>query len=193
VALTKGVEDEPQAHPRQIKIKDYPDNGDFTSAKSAKSLNISREIIMEKVINSIEINGHLDHIFDLVTTTKYWPQWHPATVGVDGLTERPFTLHDQIIERAQIGPHLYEGTWTVVAWERPLQAKLQGTSNRIFITYSFQQVSENVTEFRRQLEYYPADFAASAPDPIQLAQLMHSQSQKALEKLKQLVEDLLSK
>ena len=146
---------------------------------------------MEKIINSIEINGRLETIFDLVTTTKYWPQWHPATVGVDGVTERPFTLGDQIIERAQIGPRLYEGTWTVVVWERPLQAKLQGSSDRIFITYSFQAISENITEFRRQLEYYPADFAASAPDPIQLAQLMHIQSQKALEKLKQLVETLI--
>ena len=145
---------------------------------------------MEKIVNSIEINGGLETIFDLVTTTKYWPQWHPATVGVDGVIERPFTLNDQIIERAQIGSHLYEGTWTVVEWERPYQAKLQGGSGRINIIYSFQETAPNTVEYRRQLEYYPADFAASAPDPIQLTQLMHAQSQKALEKLKQLVETL---
>ncbi len=145
---------------------------------------------MEQVTNSIEINGRLEPIFDLVTTTKYWPQWHPATVGVGGVTERPFTLDDQIIERAQIGPRLYEGTWTVVEWERPFRVVLRGESGRIFISYTFQQTGEQVI-FGRQLQYHPEDFAASAPDPAQLKTIMYQQSQLALQKLKALVEGLV--
>lgn len=145
---------------------------------------------MEQVVASIAINGRLEPIFDLVTTTKYWPQWHPATVGVGGVTERPFTLHDQVIERAQIGPRLYEGTWTVVVWERPLRVTLRGASGRIFISYTFQQAGERVN-FGRELQYHPEDFAASAPDPAQLKTLMHQQSQLALQKLKELVEGLV--
>jgi hypothetical protein len=147
---------------------------------------------MEQITNAIQINGRLEAVFDLVTTTRYWPQWHPATVGVDGVTERPFTLNDQIVERAEIGPRLYEGKWTVVEWERPNRAILQGESGRIFITYTFRAVSETNIEFHRQLEYHPEDFAASIADPAKLAQLMHTQSERALHKLKQLIEQMLN-
>ncbi len=35
---------------------------------------------MSVVVNRIEIAGTLDRVFELVTTAKYWPQWHPATI-----------------------------------------------------------------------------------------------------------------
>src|SRR5262245_8578270 len=58
---------------------------------------------MPRVVNSVRIDGAVEQVFDLVTTTKYWPQWHPATVGVGGVTERPIALGDVIHERARIG------------------------------------------------------------------------------------------
>ena len=147
---------------------------------------------MNHIVNTIQIMGSLESVFDLITTTRFWPQWHPATVGVGGVIERPFRLGDQIRERAKIGGHTYEGTWTVAEYNRPNGAVLQGESGRVQISYSFH--SDGVTtEFQRKLEFYAEDFKASVPDPNLLPKLMHDQSEQALQKLKQLVETILQK
>lgn len=143
------------------------------------------------VTNTIQIVGALAPVFDLVTTTRFWPQWHPATTGVGGVVERPFQLGDRIRERAQIGARTYEGTWTVVAYTRPISATLRGASERIQITYMLQAEGE-ITRLSRQLEYHPEDFAASVTDPSQLDQLMYAQSDQALQKLKALIEQVLA-
>ena len=41
---------------------------------------------MATITNAIQIQGALAPIFDLITTTRFWPQWHPATIGVGGVT-----------------------------------------------------------------------------------------------------------
>jgi hypothetical protein len=147
---------------------------------------------MAQVVNTIQINGSLEPVFDLVTTTRFWPQWHPATTGVGGVTERPVALGDKIRERAVIGGRTYEGNWAVVEHVRPKRAALLMESGRIKITYSFQPVGQ-VTELKRVLEFQPEDFSASAADPVALEKLMYHQSEQALQKLKQVVETILQK
>lgn len=146
---------------------------------------------MKTITNRITITGDLAAIFDLVTTTRLWTAWHPATTGVGGVTQRPFQMGDQIRERAKIGARLHEGTWTVVEHARPHHAVLRMESGRIYITYTCQP-QEGSVEFARTLAYYPEDFAASIPDPAQLEKLMLLQSEQALQKLKMLVEQILA-
>jgi hypothetical protein len=145
---------------------------------------------MATIINKIHILGQPEAVFDLVTTTRFWPQWHPATTGVGGVTERPFQQDDLIRERAHIGARTYEGTWRVIEHERPLRVVLRGESGRIQITYTFQADGEAI-QFSRQLDYHAEDFAASATDSALVEKLMDNQSQQALQKLKTLVEQIL--
>jgi hypothetical protein len=144
-----------------------------------------------EIVNSIHIDGPVENVFDLVTTTRYWPDWHPATESVGGVTDRPLALGDQVFERARIGGRLHEGTWTVSELLRPVRLVLQIDSGRIQITYRFAQF-ENATLLRRELRYRPEDFAGGATDPDALAERMRAQSQTALERLKPLVERLLA-
>jgi hypothetical protein len=144
---------------------------------------------MAQVVNTIQINGSLEPIFDLVTTTRFWPQWHPATTGVGGVTERPMLLDDKIRERAVIGGRTYEGNWTVIEHSRPARVALLMESGRIKITYSFEAAGA-ATEFKRTLEFYPEDFGA---DAILVEKLMYTQSEQALQKLKALTEAILQK
>jgi hypothetical protein len=146
---------------------------------------------MATVINTILIQGAVAAVFDLVTTTRFWTQWHPATIGVGGVTERPFQLGDQIRERAQIGAHTYEGIWTVIDHERPLRARLRAGSGRIHIGYTFAQAGEEV-RLTRTLEFFAEDFRASVSDISKIEPLMDSQSEQALHKIKALVENILA-
>jgi hypothetical protein len=144
---------------------------------------------MARAVNTVQIDGPVEQVFDLVTTTKYWPEWHPATVGVGGVTERPIALGDIVHEQARIGGRMYEGDWTVVEHVRPARVLLRAGSGRIQISYAFRAVGD-ATEFERTLEYQPEDFAAAGADPAAIQALMHGQSEQGLQKLKRLVEEL---
>lgn len=89
-----------------------------------------RETGMTRVANRIAINGPIERVFDVVTTTRHWPQWHPATISVGGVTERPIALGDPIRERARIGARVYEGEWTVAEHEYPLRVVLSGRAHQ---------------------------------------------------------------
>lgn len=145
---------------------------------------------MEQIRSSAWIEGSPEQIFDIITTARYWPQWHPATIGVGGVTERPFVASDQVIERARIGDHVYEGTWTVVEHQRPSHATLRGSSGRITISYRLEPSAAGA-QFQRELSYIPEDFRATSPDPAQLAQIMQQQSDLATSRLALLIEQLL--
>ena len=142
-----------------------------------------------RITNEIVINGPIEQVFDLVTTTRYWTEWHPATIGVEGVVDRPIGLHDVIHERAQIGARVYEGSWQVVEHVRPTRVRLLGENSRISIDYTFSG-TDGQTLFVRELEYDADDFRDSVPDPARLQELMFAQSQAALAKLKRLVEEL---
>jgi hypothetical protein len=139
------------------------------------------------VCNEIMLDGDLEPVFDVVTTTRYWPRWHPATQAVSGVTDRPLQLGDQVRERAIIGGRAHEGTWTVSEHVRPTRLVLQIDAGRIEITYRF-AAFENRTLLRRELCYRPGDFAGGDVDPAGLEARMHAQSAEALRQLKDLVD-----
>jgi hypothetical protein len=147
---------------------------------------------MAVVSTSIQIEGAINAVFDLMTTARFWSQWHPATTGVGGVTERPFQLGDVIREQARIGQRTHEGNWTVAEHERPRHVLLRMAGDRLRIQYDF--VAEGgIVTLTRRLEYPPEDFAASVADPAVLERLMENQSQQALTKLKALIEAILRK
>jgi hypothetical protein len=143
---------------------------------------------MAQVVNQVTIDGPIETVFDEVTTTASWPDWHPATVAVGGVTDRPIALGDTIHEVARIGGKEYEGDWTVVEHERPLRLKMSVLGSGTSITYTFEAESPSATRFTRTLDFEPAHFASSAADPAALERLMFTQSEAALGKLKGLVE-----
>lgn len=143
---------------------------------------------MSSVTNSIFISGEPNAIFDLVTTAKYWTQWHPATVGVSGQIDKPMQLGDVIRERAKIGGTIAENDWTVTEWERPSRVVLAMPNTRLGdlqITYRFTP-NDGGVNFVRELV-----FDASAFAPViagMLMEQMESDSQIAVERIKHMVE-----
>jgi Polyketide cyclase / dehydrase and lipid transport len=49
---------------------------------------------MTAIINTVTIKVPPKAVFDLITTARLWPQWHPATKAVGGVVERPYGLGD---------------------------------------------------------------------------------------------------
>ena len=57
---------------------------------------------MPSVSHHFVADRPIDAVFDVVTTARFWPAWHPATRGVEGDVDHPAQLGDQIIEHVTI-------------------------------------------------------------------------------------------
>lgn len=142
------------------------------------------------VVNAVPIEGRPEAVFDLVTTARFWPQWHPATTAVSGVTQRPYLLGDRIIEQGRIGEGNFEVTWKVAERIRPRRVVLQSESSPVQIIYSFHSRG-NVTDYTRELKYNVEDLKSISPDPNEVNRLMQLQSEQAVKQLKALVEKIL--
>jgi uncharacterized protein YndB with AHSA1/START domain len=145
---------------------------------------------LASVVNTAAIEGPPEPVFDLVTTARFWPQWHPATTSVIGVTERPYLLGDRIVERGRIGQGNFEVTWKVAEHVRPRRVVLQSELSPVQIIYSFNSQG-NVTEYSRELKYNVEDLTSISPDPNEVNRLMQLQSEQAVKQLKALVEKIL--
>ena len=74
---------------------------------------------MPRVSHRFVADRPIDAVFNVVTTARFWPEWHPATRGVEGDIGHPARLGDQITEHVTIAGIQGSGTWTVVEHDRP--------------------------------------------------------------------------
>jgi Polyketide cyclase / dehydrase and lipid transport len=136
---------------------------------------------MPRVSHSFVTSRPIEAVFDIVTTARFWPQWHPATRGVDGDTDHPALLGDRIIEHVTIAGIEGTGTWTVVERERPVHLALETelSIGRLRISYLLTAV-DGGTRLRRDLE-----FPELGPE---VGAAMESQSATGIARLALLVE-----
>jgi uncharacterized protein YndB with AHSA1/START domain len=136
---------------------------------------------MPRVSHHFVVDRPIDRVFAVVTTARYWPEWHPATRGVEGDVDHPARLGDQITEHVTIAGIEGSGTWTVTEHEPPRRLVLENEHplGRFRIAYEF-TVSENGgTRFQRDL-----DFPEMGP---QVLAAMETQSAEGIASLARLV------
>jgi uncharacterized protein YndB with AHSA1/START domain len=158
--------------PKQLAAKDFQRDG------------------MTTVVTTATIDGAPEAVFNLVTTARFWPQWHPATRAVGGVTERPFQINDQIYEAGRIGAQNFQTSWKVVEHVRPARIALQSETSNTRIVYTF-RANNGGTLFTRELTYSLDNFAGVASARGGVEQLMQSQSEQAVKQLKAMVERIL--
>ena len=141
-------------------------------------------------VANVGIAGDREAVFDLTTTARFWPLWHPASMLMAGVTERPYRLGDRIRERGQVGPQAFQATWTVAEYERPSHVVLESEGASVRITYSFKP-GEEATVFTRKLQYNARELAVSDLTPDDLNRGIKRQSEQAVNQLKAFVEKIL--
>jgi hypothetical protein len=145
---------------------------------------------MASVVNTISIEGPAGSVFDLVTSARFWPRWHPASRAVAGVTERPYQLGDVIHEQVHAAGNDFRFLWKVAEHVRPSRVVLQEQNSPTRITYSFEARGGEVV-FRREVFYDEALVRQALPEIGDLGGLMHAQSEEGLRRLKELVEGML--
>jgi hypothetical protein len=107
---------------------------------------------MATVVTVTSIRGPAEAVFDLITSARFWPEWHPATRAVGGVTQRPYRLGDMIQERVHFAGFELAVTWRVAEHASPSRVVLQSLASPARITYALEPRGD-VIEFRRELEY----------------------------------------
>ena len=144
---------------------------------------------MNIVINKVRIARPLDVVFDLVTTARHWPEWHPSTISVSGTIERPYQLGDTIRQRAHVAGRIRDGVWTVTEHRHPERVVLQMYGGELEIRYSFEQLQGSTRVIRRLT--YPVAFVENRHDLTAVEEMMHAESEQGLQQLKTLIEGKL--
>ena len=136
---------------------------------------------MPRVSHHFVVDRPIGAVFDVVTTARFWTEWHPATRGVEGDVGHPARLGDQIIEHVTIAGIEGSGTWTVVEHDPPCHLALESNlaAGVMRISYQLSQAAGGGTRFQRDL-----DFPEFGP---QVSAAMEAQSAEGIANLARLV------
>ena len=119
---------------------------------------------MPRVSHHFVVDRPIGLVFDVVTTARFWPEWHPATQGVEGDIDHPAGLGDRIIEHVTIAGITGTGTWTVVEHNPPHSLALESVlgDNRLRISYRLDAVGDGfvtVVDEWESVEHFQQFFA----------------------------------
>jgi Polyketide cyclase / dehydrase and lipid transport len=110
---------------------------------------------MPRVSHQFVVDRPIEPVFEFVTTARFWPQWHPATRGVEGDIDNPAVLGDRITEHVTVAGISGSGTWTVVECTPPQSMALEADlgAGLVRISYRLDAVADGQTRFQRDLEF----------------------------------------
>jgi Polyketide cyclase / dehydrase and lipid transport len=137
---------------------------------------------MPRVSHHFVVDRPIEAVFAVVSTARFWPEWHPATRDVEGDIDHPARLGDRITEHATIAGIEGLSIWTVTEHAPPhrLAFETKLAVGHLRIAYAFTAVADVGTRFQRDL-----DFPELGP---QMDTEMEAQSARGVNRLARLVE-----
>ncbi|WP_042415298.1 SRPBCC family protein [Streptacidiphilus anmyonensis] len=106
--------------------------------------------------NTVVFSAPARFVFDLVTQARFWPEWHVASRGVGGVTERPYRVGDVVYEYGVLEDgseqHLY---WRVVDQEYAKSSLLVDERLGAGLQYLLAEDGDGLTSFTRRTLYGP--------------------------------------
>jgi uncharacterized protein YndB with AHSA1/START domain len=142
-----------------------------------------------RVESEIMISRPPQRVFEYVTTPALWHTWHPATVQVRGVPNRPLTVGETMIETIAVAGRRGEAQWTVQACSPPQSWEIatdtdNGTAH---IAYRI-TATDTGCRFHRTLEFRSKRWPWRALDSTLTRWILERQSLRALGNLKQVIE-----
>jgi uncharacterized protein YndB with AHSA1/START domain len=145
---------------------------------------------MTRICNSIQIRQPIEQVFDFITTPGNWPQWHPASVSVDGSADHSLLPGEVITENISVAGHRGQVTWLVRERSAPHRWVIDGTGRdggRATITYTLTPHPAG-TNFERELVYAMPNALLAVLNWLIIRSRMKADSGEALQRLKRLLE-----
>jgi uncharacterized protein YndB with AHSA1/START domain len=142
-----------------------------------------------RIDSEIDIARPPQRVFDYVTTPALWHTWHPATVEVRDVPNRPLTTGETMLERIVVMGRRDEALWTVRACVPPERWEIETDTakGQAHIGYRLAPISLGC-RFHRALAFRSKHWPWRALDSTLTRWVLARQSRQALLNLKQVIE-----
>src|SRR5947208_16840048 len=110
---------------------------------------------MPQITTTVQIARPPGDVFRYVTTPANWPRWHPASLRVEGATDHPLDVGEQVAEEFCVAGRRGRAVWTVrerradQSWVVEAATDSRGRAPIIYTLTA----RPGRTEFRRDLAY----------------------------------------
>lgn len=124
-------------------------------------------------------------VFAYATTPGHWPQWHPSSLSVSGITERTLQVGESCREEFSVAGRRGSCEWTVrecIPGRRwVIETHTQGGS--AIITYTLDPLGD-FTRYERVLSYRMPSLFMRLLDVLVLRRRIRNESDEATNRLK---------
>lgn len=131
-------------------------------------------------------------VYDYATTPANWPKWHPASLAVQGATDHPLTVGEEVAEEFRLAGRHGILHWKVVEAKPPYEWRIEGEVNRRPSgEVRYRLTSDGTgTRFERDFMYRTPNLLFLILDPIFIGPRMRAESAQGAKQLEQVFEAL---
>ena len=142
-----------------------------------------------RVETEIDIDRPPQAVFDYVTTPALWRTWHPATVDVCGVPNRPLGKGETALELIAVAGRRDQALWTVTECAPPQRWEIVTETDKgsAQIVYRIVPLASG-SRFQRTLVFRSKGWPWRALDSTLTRWILERQSARALRKLKDVLE-----
>ena len=142
-----------------------------------------------RVETQTEIGRPPRQVFDYVSTPALWHTWHPATVEVRNVPNRPLTTGETMLELIAVAGRRDQALWTVLACDSPQHWEI-ATDTANGVAHIVYRITPTATgcRFYRTLEFRSKRWPWRMLDSTLMRWILNRQSSRALFRLKQVLE-----
>lgn len=142
-----------------------------------------------RIETEIDINRRPQAVFDYVTTPAFWHAWHPATVEVRGVPNRPLATGETALELIAVGGRRDQALWLVQVCAAPERWEIVADTDNgsAHIVYRITATGDG-SRFHRTLEFRSKRWPWRALDSTLTRWILTRQSARALRRLKEVLE-----
>ena len=151
---------------------------------------------MTRIYTTALINKPVEEVFEFVTSPGSWPQWHPSSLGVRGVTGRSMQIGEQCIEEFEVAGRKGSAVWTTREHQAPrrwvIDGKIVGRESGGTVSYRLTS-QEGGTFFEREFVYPTASLLFKLLDRLVVRRRVQAESEEAMRRLKKVLESHSSK
>ncbi|MCE4058763.1 SRPBCC family protein [Pandoraea sputorum] len=144
------------------------------------------------VVTVVTLRAPPQAVYDYVTTPANWPKWHPASLAVQGMTDHPLTVGEEVAEEFRLAGRHGILHWKVVEAKPPFEWRIEGEVNRRpsgAVRYTLTPDGTG-TRFKRDFMYRTPNLLFLILDPIFIGPRMRAESAQGAKQLEQMFEAL---
>ena len=142
---------------------------------------------MTRIHTTIDIPRPPEAVFDFVTNPGSWPQWHPSSLGVSGVTDHSLEVGEQVTEAFRVAGRRGSVTWTCIERDRPHRWAIEGSPQEGgsgTISYLL-TAHDGGTRFERTFVYHMPNRLWKLANRLFIRRRIEAESKEALRRLKE--------